>query len=183
MISRDEARELLFTHLKNENLRKHCLATAVVMESLAEKLGGDPETWFLTGLLHDIDLEEVGDDFQQHGLKAMDLLSDIQITDEMKEAIKSHNGHASLEPLLNKALWISDPVNGLIVAAALMRPDKKISTIELKSLKKKYKNKAFAAGANREQIAACTDLGLELEEFLLLALQAMAKKEKELGFG
>lgn len=182
MISRQEAKELLYKHLKNENLRKHCLATAAVMEKLAEKLNGDRESWFITGLLHDIDFEIVGDNFAQHGLKAMELLQEADISDEMKEAIKSHNGHASLDCKLNKALWVSDPVNGLIVAAALMRPDKKISSIELKSLKKKYKTKAFAAGANREQIAACSDLGIELDEFLLLALEAMTAYEKELGF-
>ncbi len=182
MISRKEAQELLYSNLKNENLRKHCLATAAVMEKLAENLGTDRDIWFITGLLHDIDLEVIGDEFSLHALKAMELLQDADITHEMKEAIKSHNGHAQRLSELAKSLWIADPVNGLIVAAALMRPDKRISTIELKSLKKKFKTKAFAAGANREQIATCSELGLELDEFLKLALEAMSGYEKELGF-
>ena len=182
MIAREEAKELLFNHLKNENLRKHCLATAAVMEKLAEKLGHDPDVWFITGLLHDIDFEAIGDDQTQHALKAMEILQDVDITPEMKHAIKAHNGMAPIESDLDWGLWIADPVNGLIVAAALMRPDKKISTIQLKSLKKKYKTKAFAAGANREQIADCSHLGLELDEFLQLALDAMSHYETELGF-
>lgn len=182
MITREKAQELLFTHLKSENLRKHCLATAAVMEKLAEKLGHDPDVWFITGLLHDIDSEVIGDDYSQHALKAMELLQEADITPGMRHAIKAHNGMASIESDLDWGLWISDPVNGLIVAAALMRPDKKISTIQLKSLKKKYKTKAFAAGANREQIADCSNLGLELDEFLQLALDAMTRYETELGF-
>ena len=182
MITRKEAEELLFTHLKSENLRKHCLATAAVMEKLAEKFGYDQEIWFITGLLHDIDFEVIGEDFCQHGLKAMVLLKDADISLEMRNAIKAHTEQVPITTDLDKCLWIADPVNGLIVAAALMRPDKRISTIELKSLKKKYKNKAFAAGANREQIADCIKLGLELDDFLQLAVEAMSKYEKELGF-
>jgi uncharacterized protein len=182
MISRKEAEKLLFENLKSDNLRKHCLATAIIMEKLAERLEGDPEKWYITGYLHDIDLEQIGEDFAQHALKAMDILADTDITEDIKHAIKSHNSHVPLESDLDKALWIADPVNGLIVASALMRPDKKISTIELKSLKKKYKNKAFAAGANREQIAYCEELGIDLEVYLQLALDAMAAKENELGF-
>ena len=182
MITRKEAEELLYEHLKSDNLRKHCLATAAVMEGIAEKFGYDPETWFITGILHDIDFEIIGDDFSQHGLKAMELLQNADITEEMRNAIKSHTEQAPVTTQLDKSLWIADPVNGLIVAAALMRPDRKISTIEIKSLRKKYKNRAFAAGANREQIAACSELGMELDEFLQLALEAMTRYEKELGF-
>ncbi len=182
MIRREEAKELLHRYLRSDNLRKHCLATAAVMEGLAERLGEDKETWFITGLLHDIDLEVIGDDFSQHGVKAMELLQDADITPEMKHAIQAHNEQVPLETKLDRGLWIADPVNGLIVAAALMRPDKKISTIELKSLKKKYKTKSFAAGANREQMADCTALGLELNDFLQLALEAMSRYEEELGF-
>jgi|SRR5690554_2081366 putative nucleotidyltransferase with HDIG domain len=183
MISREEAKELLKRHLKSDNLRKHCLATAAVMEGLAERLGEDKETWFITGLLHDIDFEMVEDDFSQHGARAMELLQEADITPEMKHAIQAHTELVPIETNLDRGLWIADPVNGLIVAAALMRPDKRISTMELKSLKKKYKTKSFAAGTSREQMADCTALGLELNDFLQLALDAMSKYEEELGFG
>lgn len=183
MITRNEAQEILFEHLKDENLRKHCLATAIIMETLASKIGCDPDKCYITGLLHDIDLDYVGDNFQQHGIKAQELLKDIDITDEMKHAIASHSGNVDLETTLDKALWVADPVNGLIVATALMRPDKLISSIKLKSLKKKFKSKAFAAGVSREQISACSELGLDLDEYLQLSLDALAEKEKLLGFG
>lgn len=183
MISRDEAKELLFSHLQNDNLRKHCLATAIIMESLANKLGHDADTWYITGLLHDIDLEHIDDDFSRHGHEARNLLKDADITEEMMNAIVRHSGNEPIQTLLDKALWIADPVNGLIVAAALMRPDKKISTIKLKSLKKKYKSKAFAAGVDREQIASCSNLGFELDEYLQLALDSLSAKEQILGFG
>jgi len=182
MITKEQAQELLFTHLKNDKLRKHCLATALIMDKLALKFGFDPDEWYITGLLHDIDLEYIGDDFQKHGIKAQELLVDIDISDEMRNAIVSHSGNRPLNTTIDKALWIADPVNGLIIASALMRPDNKISSINLKSLKKKFKNKAFAAGASREQIACCVNLGIELDEYLELSLNALAENEKFLGF-
>lgn len=180
MINREEARELLYAHLKSENLRKHCFATAVIMEELAEKFNADKDEWFIAGILHDIDYEVIGDDFSQHGIKAMELLKDTDLTEDIRNAIRNHGGNGEISSLMDKALWIADPVNGLIVASALMRPDKKISSIELKSLKKKYKNKAFAAGASREQIAYCSELGIELDDYLLLALKAMSRYEDEI---
>ena len=182
MITRTKAQEILFDNLKNESLRKHCLATAFIMEKLAETTANDRDKWFITGLLHDIDLEYIGDDFAQHGFKAVQILKDVDITEEMKNAIVRHSGNAPLETVLDKALWIADPVNGLIIASALMRPDKKISSVKLKSLLKKYKTKSFAAGVSREQIAYCVELGFELNNYLQLALDALADKEELLGF-
>lgn len=183
MITRKEAEELLYSHLKTESMRRHSLATAAVMEGLAEKLGASTEEWFITGLLHDIDFEQTNDKPDQHGVIAMKILENIDIHQEMKGAILSHSGNAPLNTLIDKALWSADAVNGLVIAAALMRPDNSIKNIELKSLKKKYKNRAFAAGANREQIAECSSFGIELDEFLQLSIDALAKYEKELGFG
>ncbi|MFA5499091.1 MAG: HDIG domain-containing metalloprotein [Candidatus Cloacimonadia bacterium] len=183
MISRKEAEEILFEHLKSENLRRHSLATAAVMEKLAERFDKPTEEWFIAGLLHDIDFEQTADDPDKHGVIAMQLLENVDINDEMKGAILAHSGNAPLNTLMDKALWSADAVNGLIIAAALMRPDKSIKNIELKSLKKKYKNRAFAAGANREQIAKCCDFGIELDDFLQLSIEALASYETELGFG
>lgn len=182
MINRQEALDTLYSNLKNDNLRKHCLATALIMESLAQKLGHNPDEWYITGLLHDIDLEQINDDFSQHGIKARQILSKTDISEEMLNAITRHSGNEPIATIIDKALWIADPVNGLIVAAALMRPDKKISSIQLKSLKKKFKSKAFAAGVSREQILQCADLGMELDEYLQLSLNALADKEHLLGF-
>lgn len=182
MISHEDAKALLFEHLKSQNLRNHCMAVAYVMESLAPRLGLDVEECYLAGLLHDIDLDYIGSDFSQHGKKAMELLKDAGLTDEMLKAIRAHTGNEPVETLFDQALWIADPITGLITASAYMRPDRKVSTIELSSLKKKYKSKGFAAGVSREQIAECEKLGISLDDFLQLSLDAMGSHEEELGF-
>jgi putative nucleotidyltransferase with HDIG domain len=181
MLNRVEALELLRAHLSNENTIKHCQATAYVMEALADRFNQDKEVYYLTGLLHDIDLDVIGDDFSQHGLKAMELLTSAELSKEMTNAILAHNQHKPLETLIEKCLWIADPVNGLITASALMQPDKKLEQVSLKSLKKKFKSKGFAAGASREQMSYCTELNIELEEFLNLSLLAMTAQADKLG--
>lgn len=181
MINRRDALDLLKSFLKNENTIKHCLATGFVMEALAENFGEDKETYYLTGLLHDIDLEIIGDDFTLHGKKALDLLQNTEITEDMENAILAHNQHKALETMIEKCLWIADPVTGLITASALMQPDKKLEQVSLKSLKKKYKSKGFAAGASREQMSYCLEIRLELDDFLNLSLLAMTANAEKLG--
>jgi len=182
VINRELAQELLKRNITTDNLRSHCLAVASILEGMAVKLDQDKEKWFITGLLHDIDFELTKNTPEQHGIKAMDLLAGVDISEEMKNAIKSHTGNAPVITLLDKALWAADPLSGLLIATALMNPAKKISVVELNSLKKKYKNKAFAAGADREQIASVCILGITLDDFLQLSIDAMAKYETELGF-
>jgi putative nucleotidyltransferase with HDIG domain len=182
MINREDAKALLYTHLKTQSLRNHCIAVAYVMEALAPRLNLNAEECFLAGLLHDIDLDYIGTDFSQHGVKAMELLKDAGLTDEMKKAIRAHTGNEHVETIFDQALWIADPITGLITASAYMRPDRKVSTIELPSLKKKFKSKGFAAGVSREQIQECEKLDIPLDEYLSLALKAMAEHEEELGF-
>ncbi len=180
MISRKEATTILKKYLKTESLQKHCLAVGLIMESLAEKFSKDKDKWFITGILHDIDLDIVDNNMNLHGLKGVEILNDYDVDEEMKGAILAHNDKKEIVTDLDKWLWTSDPLSGLIIASALMRPDKKISNMPLKSLKKKFKNKKFAAGVSREQIKACEDFGLPLDEFLTIALTAMANKEDEL---
>lgn len=182
MIAREAAKSLLFGHLKTQSLRNHCMAVAYVMEALALKMGLNTEECYLAGLLHDIDLDYIGSDFAQHGRKAMELLKDAELTDEMLKAIRAHTGNEPVETIFDRALWIADPITGLITASAYMRPDRKVSTIELPSLKKKFKSKGFAAGVSREQISECEKLGIALDDFLQLSLTAMADHEEELGF-
>jgi|AntAceMinimDraft_2_1070361.scaffolds.fasta_scaffold40861_2 putative nucleotidyltransferase with HDIG domain len=181
MINREDALVLLNKHLNNKNTIKHCLATAIVMEALAEKFGEDTEVYYLTGLLHDIDLDTIGDDFEKHALLAIDLLEEAELTTEMKNAILAHNSHKPLETMIEKCLWIADPVNGLVVASGLMQPDKKLEQVKLRSLKKKFKSKNFAAGASREQMSYCEEMGIELIDFLELSLTAMTAKAEVLG--
>ncbi len=182
MITREKAFEILKTNLKNENLIKHSFAVAFVMEYLAERFSENKEKWFITGLLHDIDYELTKDNPKSHTLLAEEILQKYDIEDDIINAIKSHSGNFPVLSTLDKHLWATDPLTGLIVATALMNPSKKISVIKLKSLKKKFKSKAFAKGANREQIASCEVFGLSLEEFLTLSLKVMSKNEVELGF-
>ncbi len=181
MIKRDEAFELLKKHVTTPNTIKHCLATAYVMEALAERFNENRDEYYLTGLLHDIDLDIIGEDFDQHALKAMELLADIDLPQHALDAIKAHNKHKELETQIEKCLWIADPVNGLITATALMQPDKKLEQVKLKSLKKKFKSKNFAAGVSREQVSYCEVLGIELIDFLELSLNAMTAKAESLG--
>ncbi len=179
-MNREEAKALLFEHLKNDNLRKHSLAVGAVMEALAERSGEDVEKWFVTGLLHDIDYEYTMDDPDQHSVKGAQMLAQAGFPEDVVHAVKAHADHAPLESLLDRSLYAADPVTGLVTAAALMQPGKTIHKVKLKSLKKKYKSKSFAAGANREQIATCADIGIELSDFLELAIEAMAKYDDEL---
>lgn len=183
MVNRQEAKEILAKYLEKESLRQHCLATALVMEKIAEKIGANQEDYYIAGYLHDIDLDLVGDDMTLHALRGAEILKDYDIPQDIINAILAHNKHKDLESDIEKALWIADPVNGLVIASALMRPDKSISTMKLKSLKKKFKSKKFAAGVSREQINDCYLLNFTLDEFLQLAIDALADHEKELSLG
>ncbi len=183
MINRDQAKSLLAKYLKKESLINHCYATALVMEALAKKLNEDVEKFYIAGYLHDIDLELIGDNMEIHAKKGAEILIENELPQDIVNAVLAHNKHKELESNIEKALWIADQVNGLIIASALMRPDKQISSLQLKSLKKKFKNKKFAAGVSREQIRDCELLGLELDDFLQMSIDALAPHEVELGLG
>jgi putative nucleotidyltransferase with HDIG domain len=182
-LTREEALDSIKANVENENLIKHMLATEAIMRALARHLGEDEEEWGLTGLLHDIDMELTEGDMKIHSTLGADLARELGASEAMAHAILCHNeAHGiPLETKLDKALFCADPLTGLIIAAALVRPDKKLAGVELKSLKKKFKEKSFAAGAKREQIARCTELGLELDEFLELGLEAMKGIAPSLG--
>lgn len=183
MINRDQAHNILIKYLTKESLQQHCLATALVMEKIAERIGGNTEEYFLTGYLHDIDLDIIGEDMEVHAKKGVEILKQYHIPEHILNAILAHNKHKELETDIEKSLWIADPVNGLVIAYALMRPDKSITTMQLKSLKKKYKSKNFAAGVSREQIEDCQLLNFTLDEFLQLAINALAPHEEKLSLG
>lgn len=182
-MQREKALDLLKEYLKNDNLIKHSLAVEAIMIGLAERLGEDVEKYGLAGLLHDIDYDMTVDDIERHSLLGAEILEKQGIEAEVVYAVKVHNEAHGLErnSLLDKALYAADPTSGFITAAALVRPDKKIAEVKLKSLKKRFKEKAFAKGASREQMATCTELGLELDEFLTICLKSMQKVADELG--
>lgn len=187
MISREEALELLRKYIKTENTIKHMLATEAIMRTLAKRFEPErEETWTMVGLLHDIDYEIAEE--KEHCLKVADILKkeNVDVSEEVLYAIQAHgfNLHPQFEPKskMDWSLFICDSLTGLIVATALVRPDKKLSSVKVKSVMKKFKVKSFAAGTRREDIKLCEEkLGLPLREFVEISLKAMQEIAKELG--
>jgi len=180
-VTRQEAYDLAKSRFTNQNLFKHVLAVEAVMRALARHFGEDEERWGLAGLLHDLDYEETKNDPERHTLVTAELLKDYDVDDEIVHAIKAHNNRVPRESLMDKAIYAADPVTGLIVAAALMHPSKKLAGIDVPFILRRFKEKRFAAGANRDQIRSCEEFGLTLEEFLDIALKAMQGISDELG--
>ncbi|MBI4297482.1 MAG: HDIG domain-containing protein [Chloroflexi bacterium] len=182
-MQRQEAVASIQAKVKNQNTVKHMLATEAIMMALARRLGQDEDAWGLAGLVHDIDLELIQGDMQTHSRSSAEMAREMGASDEICQAILCHNeAHGiSRQSLMDKALWCADPLTGLIVAGALVRPDKKLAGLDVSSLVKRFGEKRFAAGASREQIASCVKIGLEMEEFLSLGLEAMKGIAPELG--
>jgi len=182
-VTREEALDSIKANIENANTIKHMLATEAIMRALARRFGEDEEEWGLTGLLHDIDMELTEGNMSTHSRLGADLARELGASEAMAHAILCHNqAHGiPMENNLDKALCCADPLTGLIIAAALVRPDKKLGGVEVRSVRKKFKEKSFAAGANREQIAQCAELGIELDQFLELGLEAMKKIAPSLG--
>lgn len=180
-MTRTEALELVQSRVENRNLVKHMLATEACLRVLARKLGGDEEAWGLAGLLHDVDYEETKDDFSRHGVVGAELLATEGLEPAIVNAVRRHATGEGLETDLDRALFAADPVTGLIVAAALMHPTKKLAGVDTDFIMRRWKEKRFAAGANRDQIATCSALGLKTEEFVGLCLGAMQGAAAELG--
>ena len=174
-MTREEALDSVKANVENVNLVKHMLTTEAIMRALAKRFGEDEEEWGLTGLLHDIDVELTENDMSTHSKLGADLARELGASEEMAHAILCHNEAHGIprETNLDKGLFCADPLTGLIIAATLVRPDKKMAGLEAKSVRKRFKEKSFAAGADREQIALCSELGLELDEFIELGLEAM----------
>lgn len=182
-MTREEAVALLARHVPASNLKNHCLAVGWIMRALAERLGvapGDADRWEVAGILHDLDYAQTADDFPRHGLVTVEMLEG-SIDEEMAHAILAHAEKAPRDTLMDKALYVADPVTGFIVAAALVRPDRSLAAVEVTSLAKRWKEKAFARGASREQMASCVEFGLERDEFLALSLAAMQAQAEVLG--
>ncbi len=182
-MTRKEVLDSVNENVENKNLVKHMLATEAIMRALARHLGEDEEEWGLTGLLHDIDVELTGGDMSSHSKLGADLAREMGASEAMAHAILCHNEAHGVprETKLDKALFCVDPLTGLITAAALVRPDKKLAGLEAKSVLKRFKEKSFAAGASREQISLCSEIGLELGEFIKLGLKAMQEISSDLG--
>ena len=182
-MTRQEALDSIKANVQNKNLVKHMLATEAIMRALAKRLSEDEEEWGLAGLLHDIDVELTEGDMNAHSKLGADIARDLGASETIAHAILCHNeAHGvPMETNLDNALFFADPLTGLIIAAAPVRPDKKLAALEAKSVRKRFKEKSFAAGANREQISQCSQIGLELDEFIELGLKAIKGISTELG--
>lgn len=182
MITRDEALELLKEYKAEPHLINHALATEAVMRGLAMHFGEDVELWGLTGLLHDIDFPATRDLPAEHGIKAMEYLGNA-LPEEGLAAIRAHNsecnGHQP-STRFDTALRCGETVTGLVSTAALVRPTG-MEGMKASSLKKKMKDKAFAASVNRDCIRECEKIGLELGDFLTLAIMAMTGVSAQIG--
>jgi putative nucleotidyltransferase with HDIG domain len=182
-ISRGKALELLQGHIKNPNMIKHCLASEAVLGALADRLGEDREKWSLAGLLHDLDVELTQADLTVHGLEAARILEENGVDPEIVRAVKLHNEQACGEKrsaVFHHALAAGETITGLIIATALVYPDKKLASVKSKSIVKRMKEKAFAASVNRDIIRECELLPIPLPEFAEIALQAMQAISEEL---
>ena len=180
-MNRNEALALIEEAITNKNLRKHMLAVEACMSKLAKKFNENEELWARAGLLHDLDYDQTKDNFPQHGLVTAAILEEKQVEQEIIEAIKAHAGHFPRQSLMAKALYAVDPLSGLIVAAVLMHPSRKLTGVDVQFVLNRFKEKHFAKGANRGQIKACLELGITLEDFTQICIEAMQGINLELG--
>ncbi|MBD1401504.1 HDIG domain-containing metalloprotein [Pelovirga terrestris] len=183
-ISRARALDLLKQYVNQPNLRNHSLASEAVMGKLARHLGADETLWRLTGLLHDLDAELTKDDMHRHTHETARILREEGVTEEIIEAICLHNEHAHEQRRsqpLHHALAAAETITGLITATALVYPDKKLAGVKPKSVRKRFKEKLFAAGANRDIISECEKIGVSIPDFCDLSLEAMQDIAPELG--
>ncbi len=180
-MNREEALTLLRTHLQNKNLVKHCFAVEACMRAIAVRLGFDPEPWGAAGLVHDLDYEMTEMSAELHTVETVKILEGLGVDPEIVQAVRAHAGKAPCVSPMDTAIYAVDPLTGLIVAATLMHPTKKIRNIDAEFVKRRYKEKSFAKGARREDIETCRKLGLDLDEFISVCLAAMQGIEAELG--
>ena len=180
-MNREEAFELLKKHLANRNLVKHCLSVEACMKAMAVRLGQDAGPWGLAGILHDLDYEMTEKSPELHTTETVKVLQGLGIAPEIIHAIQAHASKVPCETAMDWAIYSIDPLTGLIIAATLMHPDKKLKSVDLEFIKRRYKEKSFAKGARREEIEKSANLGLELDEFISICLGAMQGIAADLG--
>jgi putative nucleotidyltransferase with HDIG domain len=182
-MNRDEALALVREHVKNESLVRHMFCVEAAMRFYAEKLGEDVEKWGLVGLLHDFDWE-IHPTLEQHPQAGASILRERGLDEELIRAIQSHADHTGVprHSRMEKALFACDEISGLVTAVALVRPSRSLYDLEVPSVKKKWKDKLFAAGANRDEIEkSAAEFGIDLWEHVGNVILAMRKIAPELG--
>lgn len=183
MTTREEALAIVREHVKNENLVRHMLAVEAAMRHYAKMYGENEETWGLAGLLHDFDWE-IHPTLEQHPQDGAPILRERGVPEEIVQAVLSHANHTGVlrETRMQKALFACDEITGMITAVTLVRPSKAIADVSVKSIKNKWKDKAFAAGAKRDEMeAAAQEFGVELWEHASNVLAAMQANAAALG--
>ena len=181
--TRDHAHDILCAWTKNKNLRKHAYAVEAAMRAYAQHFNEDPDRWGVVGLLHDFDYERYPD-LADHPMKGADYLRDQGFPDDLIDGVLAHADHTGVprDTLMKKAVYAVDELTGLIVAVALVRPSKKIADVDVPAVMRKWKDKAFAAGVNREDIErGAADLNVPLEDHVALVLAAMQRIAPTLG--
>ncbi|MFH1450989.1 MAG: HD domain-containing protein [bacterium] len=184
-MTREETLIFIRQAVKNTNSIKHMLATEAIMRALAKRFNEDEVTWALAGLVHDIDMEfaDYKENPEKHGIEGARMLAEKGFVPEIIEAVKAHNPATgkTRETLMEKTIFCTDPLTGLIVAATLVLPSKKIGDLTSSSVLKRFRENSFARGVNREVISACAEIGLTLEEFIEIGLKAMQEIAGDLG--
>jgi putative nucleotidyltransferase with HDIG domain len=181
MMEREKALEIVQKYLKNKNLVKHSLAVEACMRALAARLDQDVEKWGLAGILHDLDYEITEKSPELHTTETVKILQELGVDADIIQAIKAHAAQVPCQSEMDWAIFSADPLTGLIIAATLMHPSKKLGEVDAGFVQRRYKEKSFARGANREDIEQCKNIGLELEEFISICLGAMQGIDKDLG--
>jgi len=182
-MNREEAYKLLTEYTKKQGLINHALAVEAAMREYALKFGQNQDNWGIVGLIHDFDYERYPTE-KEHPYKGVEILREKGIPEEWCQAILGHGDHTGVErkTLLAKTLYAVDELTGFIVAVTLVRPSKKLEDVSVKSVKKKMKDKAFAANVNRDTITkGAQELGISLDEHIQTVLTAMKKISEKLG--
>ncbi len=186
--TREDALNFLKQHNKDEGHIKHALAVEASMKYFAEKMNGDVEKWGLAGLLHDIDWEEMQNTPERHTIEGARWLSEEGYPEEIVRAVLAHGwgicSNVKPETDMEKVLFTVDELTGLVMTAALVRPSRSVRDLEVKSVKKKWKDKAFAKGVNRELIVQGAEMiPMSLDTVIEWVIFAMRRIEPELGLG
>lgn len=183
MLTRSEALDLVNKNVTKGNVIYHMLAVEAIMRSVARHFGEDKENWGLVGLLHDIDYEKTEATPEKHSLLAEEMLKGL-LPDELVRAIKTHNSKYTgimPEKRMEKALVASDAISGLLVACALVMPSKKLVDVKVESVAKKFKDKDFARGAERDRIVVCEEIGIPKEKFFEITLNGLKESASQIG--
>ncbi len=190
MLTRAEALELMHEYTPSDALRKHMYAVEIAMRAMAGRLGGDPDYWGITGLLHDFDYERFPNPnrsaTEEHPSEGVRILAARGVPDDVQQAILGHaefTGVPRTTPMA-RALFAVDELSGFVVACALVRPSRSLADLEVSSVKKKLKDKAFARGVSRDDVyKGIEELGVPLEDHVQFVLEALRPHERLLGLG